>query len=637
MQTLRNVLVFFLLLSLYSCSQIKRNPPVVERGILDLTSWDLQTDGNVSLDGDWEFYNNRLLTSQDFKQAHPDPELLQVPGIWNELNKDREHPGYGYGTYRLRIKLNHPYRELGLKVFGAASSYKLWVGGEQIAENGLVSTNLAEMKPQSLPLTRNFHSDSTEVEIVVQVANNFHATGGLWDYLTIGTDEQIANTYDLVKFYDLFLIGVMFILFVYNMGIYLFRNSEKAALWFALTCLALMLRSLIAGERYLYVLLPHLDVQFGLRLEYLQLCVSGSLYALFLYHVFPEDFPKKMLRFITWVNSLNMLIVLVSPTLFYTSCLVYFQCFLILQCIYQFGIILPKTVIRKRQGSIPLLIGLAFLTLCVVNDILSSNMIIHSPYLISFGFFVTVLAQSFILASRFSKAFGTIEVLSIELTGANKNLEQKVMERTHQLSVEKQKSDTLLHNILPEEVAEELKQTGETIAKQYNHVTVLFTDFVGFTKISEQLSPKELVAEIHKNFTAFDTIIEKNGLEKIKTIGDAYLAVCGLPNESADHAQRVIRAAQEICAYMENSKFKVRVGINSGAVVAGIVGVKKFAYDIWGDTVNMASRMESGSEAGRINISGATYKLVKDEFTCEYRGKIIAKNKGEVDMYFVLA
>jgi adenylate cyclase len=183
----------------------------------------------------------------------------------------------------------------------------------------------------------------------------------------------------------------------------------------------------------------------------------------------------------------------------------------------------------------------------------------------------------------------------------------------------------------------ELKQTGEAIAKQYNHVTVLFTDFVNFTGISEQLSPTELVAEVHKNFTAFDAIIEKHGLEKIKTIGDAYLAVCGLPNETLDHAHRVVRAALDIQEYMSKNgnKFQIRVGINSGPVVAGIVGVKKYAYDIWGDTVNTASRMESCSEAGKINISGTTFDLVKNEFTCAYRGKIQAKNKGEVDMYFV--
>lgn len=208
----------------------------------------------------------------------------------------------------------------------------------------------------------------------------------------------------------------------------------------------------------------------------------------------------------------------------------------------------------------------------------------------------------------------------------------------NKVKIEKKRSEDLLLNILPEEVVEEIKLTGSAVAKQYNDVTVLFTDFVNFTGISQQLSPSELVAEIHKNFTAFDDIIEKNGLEKIKTIGDAYMAVCGLPNISNDHALRVVKAAIEIRDYVNKSNglFQIRIGINSGEVVAGIVGVKKFAYDIWGDTVNTASRMEANSESGKINISGSTYSLIKNEFNCEYRGKISTKGKGEVDMYFVV-
>ncbi len=202
---------------------------------------------------------------------------------------------------------------------------------------------------------------------------------------------------------------------------------------------------------------------------------------------------------------------------------------------------------------------------------------------------------------------------------------------------EKRKTEALLLNILPSEVANELKRTGASEAKQYNHVTVLFTDFVNFTGISEQMSPTELVKEINRNFTAFDAIIEKHGLEKIKTIGDAYLAVCGLPNETRNHAEKVINAALELQQYMDksNGKFQLRIGIHSGAVVAGIVGVKKFAYDIWGDTVNTASRMESSSSAGKINVSEATYQLTSDKFIFTSRGKIEAKHKGFIDMYFV--
>jgi class 3 adenylate cyclase len=215
-----------------------------------------------------------------------------------------------------------------------------------------------------------------------------------------------------------------------------------------------------------------------------------------------------------------------------------------------------------------------------------------------------------------------------------------VMEVTRQRNKakhEKLRSDKLLLNILPHEVAEELKQKGASRARQYANVTVLFTDFVNFSGISQQMDPAELVAEIHRCFTTFDLIIEKHGLEKIKTIGDAYLAVSGLPNERADHAQRAILAAKEIREHMSQVgvKFDVRIGMSSGPVVAGIVGVKKYAYDIWGDTVNTAARMEQHSESGKINISGSTYQLVQKDFVCAYRGKVLAKNKGELDMYFV--
>jgi adenylate cyclase len=209
------------------------------------------------------------------------------------------------------------------------------------------------------------------------------------------------------------------------------------------------------------------------------------------------------------------------------------------------------------------------------------------------------------------------------------------------IEAERQKSDGLLLNILPVEVAQELKDSGESNARYYEDVTVIFTDFVGFTKIAESLTPQQLVSELNTCFTAFDQIAGKYGIEKIKTIGDAYMAVAGLPTPREDHADVALLVAREFLTCIEGLKqqamypFEVRVGVHSGPVVAGIVGKQKFAYDVWGDTVNIASRMESSGVAGKINISGSTYKRLTSDTSCTYRGKIDAKNKGVMDMYLV--
>lgn len=215
------------------------------------------------------------------------------------------------------------------------------------------------------------------------------------------------------------------------------------------------------------------------------------------------------------------------------------------------------------------------------------------------------------------------------------------------LESEKFKSEGLLLNILPSQIATELKKTGTTQPRFFNNVSVLFTDFKDFTKKTETIPPHLLVQEIDYCFSCFDDIIKKHKVEKIKTIGDAYMCASGLPIEDDKHAQNILNAALEIRDFMLNyakerklageEYFEIRIGISSGPVVAGVVGKSKFAYDIWGDTVNVASRMESASEIGMINISGSTHQLIKSEFNCTYRGKFEAKNKGNIDMYFVNA
>ncbi|MEZ5042307.1 MAG: adenylate/guanylate cyclase domain-containing protein [Saprospiraceae bacterium] len=226
-----------------------------------------------------------------------------------------------------------------------------------------------------------------------------------------------------------------------------------------------------------------------------------------------------------------------------------------------------------------------------------------------------------------------------------KELEELVKIRTQELEKEKQKSEELLLNILPAGTADELKKFGSAKARRHEMVTVMFSDFKGFSRISELLEPEELVAKIDHCFRAFDRIIGKHGLEKIKTVGDAYLCVGGIASDNdKNDATNVINAALEIQEFMnENAKqkellgqtfFEARIGIHTGPLVAGIVGIKKFAYDIWGDTVNIASRMETNGETGQVNISAATYALVKEQFRCVYHGEF-KENKNAIGMYFV--
>lgn len=220
---------------------------------------------------------------------------------------------------------------------------------------------------------------------------------------------------------------------------------------------------------------------------------------------------------------------------------------------------------------------------------------------------------------------------------------KKMNDLKEKLAREKEKTEQLLLNILPRETADELIALGKAGAKGFKDVTVIFTDFVNFSKISHNLPPERVVEELDYYFQGFDEIVTKYGLEKIKTIGDAYMCAGGIPTPMPDHALKAVMAANEMLAFVNNAAkarpnsldFQVRIGIHTGPVVAGVVGKNKFAYDIWGDAVNLAARMEQNSEPDCINISGVTYDRIKSHFPCTARGMISTKNIGQIDMYFV--
>lgn len=230
---------------------------------------------------------------------------------------------------------------------------------------------------------------------------------------------------------------------------------------------------------------------------------------------------------------------------------------------------------------------------------------------------------------------------SIEMGLYKHQMNKKLKERTRELEEEKIKSNQLIHNILPAAIVRELRDTGFIKPREYSMITIMFTDFQGFTEISSRLHPNELVNELNDIFKRFDSIIDSHGLEKLKTMGDSYIVAGGLPKETGDHAVKVVSAALEMHKFLDErnisspNKWQMRSGVHSGHVVAGVVGKNKFTYDVWGNTVNIASTLEKTGRPGMVNISSVTHELIKEHFECEPYGNLTVVGNGNLNMYFV--
>ena len=231
----------------------------------------------------------------------------------------------------------------------------------------------------------------------------------------------------------------------------------------------------------------------------------------------------------------------------------------------------------------------------------------------------------------------------INLIGVGSLVFMMVFYFVGQKNMFQQKSEALLLNILPKEIAAILKNESRTIADHYDEASVLFADMVGFTPLSAQLPPVEMVELLNEVFSFFDSLLDKYDVEKIRTIGDSYMVASGLPRGRPDHAQALVQMALEMRNYIATHTFRngqcvsFRIGINSGSMIAGVIGRRKFVYDVWGDAVNIASRMESHGLGGAVQITRATYELIKDEFVCEPRGTVNVKGKGEMEVWLVMS
>lgn len=459
-------------------------------------------------------------------------------------------------------------------------------------------------------------------------------------------------------------IGIILFAFIYNFFIYLSVRESKYLYYILYIVGSVIFYLGLQGFAFKFLWPDAPVMNFYLPVI---ICITNVIITLFAMDFLAIKRAQKWQFYVGWGLIVSfLLIALVNITVSYAMAGGLAQMMSLVACIY-----FIVAAINSLRRGVPnakyfliawtLYLSFVFIYILTINNVIPSTF--FTTHCIFIGHMTEVGLLSFALADRINwlksenvkKQKEIIYQLEqnekIQLE-ANRVLEQKVVERTaevveqrNEAVKQRKRSDELLLNILPSETAEELKSTGKAKARHVTQATVLFTDMKNFTQLSEKLEPEELVDTINEFFTGFDRIIEKYGIEKIKTIGDAYMAAGGIPTPNSTHAPDVVMASLDILKFMNELKekkkaenkvyFEIRIGVHSGPVVAGIVGYKKFAYDIWGDTVNIASRMESSGEVGKVNISASTYHLVKDKFKCTYRGKLEAKHKGMIDMYFV--
>lgn len=684
------VLTFIVLsISLSSCSGHLSDKPKVERGQYTIISDQIEKR-NIDLDGNWEFYNQALLSPADFNNEENLPKMtcfLPLPSPWTKnISPELKMNGQGFGTYRIKVINPDKASELGLYVKNIVSSYRLYVNGVEQGSNGVPGTDKQNTIPESVPKLITFSSDTSAIEIILQVSNFHQSKGGPISSITIGKTENLVRKASVMQFFDILLLGSMLIMALFHIGMFFYFRKGHSPLLFGIFCLLISIRILITSEQFINVIFPGINWFILFRVEFLSFVLAPVFLLAFFRKLFPFGIHKNI------AVAYYVCGAILSLAALFLSSFILSRIFEFYQIIVAFlGIILlnglVKTIKKDFEGSMFFLIGGLIIFATLLNDILYNRGIIQSNAFFSVSLFLFIFFESFALWAKYARTYKLNEVLTNQLNRQKENLETIVSERTSELQLrneevnrqkndledlnkhlaqqaedlqaqsemletvnilleqEKKRSEKLLLNILPRRTANELKKSGKAKTKFFSDVSVMFTDFKDFSRISEILTPEELIRELDYCFAAFDTITLKYGIEKIKTMGDSYLGVSGLNNEAANHTLSITLAAMEIQSFMHkymNDKkavgelyFDNKIGIHTGDIISGVVGKTKFSFDIWGPTVNIASRMQSSCEPGKINISESTKKKIEPYFIFTSRGKITAKHQQELNMYYI--
>ncbi|MDC7239938.1 MAG: 7TM diverse intracellular signaling domain-containing protein, partial [Spirochaetales bacterium] len=395
--------------------------PVAREGVLDLREWDFETQGSVRLNGEWNFYWNRLLSTEE-ELSDFTPSFISVPGFWTKNKEHEAYPSRGYGTYHLKVLLPPEQNEMGLSLHDVETSYALFIDGRKRTGAGVVGRSEAESTPGYRSNTLCIGHGFSSLDIIIQVSNFQHRGGGLREVVKLGLSMDLQNQLKRNLAAELFLIGSIFIMALYHLSLFLFFNKNRTTLFFGLFCLILTIRTLVVGEMFAYELFPFLPWGVLHRIEYLTLFWSVPVFAMYIRAQFRDLYSRYVYHF-AWISSSLYSLVLLAPTSIYSRTVVSYEILALVIAAYTLYVIL-RAAHYRRFGAGIILAGFLVVFLLLVNDVLYANQIVYTGYYSSFGLFVFILSQAYLLASRTGHLNYLLERQNVRLERMNRELDK---------------------------------------------------------------------------------------------------------------------------------------------------------------------------------------------------------------------
>ncbi|MBT4522549.1 MAG: hypothetical protein HOC23_21340 [Halieaceae bacterium] len=432
--------VFLLCLSpfLASCqmADYQSRGPIAAEGFMDLSSWHFEDDGPVMLNGDWEFYWNQLLHPTDFRSqvTVSEKSYIAVPGEWNGVViNGGAAPAMGYATFRLRLKITTIEDKYAFRFQTLGTAFRVFVDGELASHAGVVGRSPEKSVPGYSPHTFNFQPKGETVEIVIQMSNFHHRSGGIWESIAFGHEQAIHRMSDASLSIELFLAGSFAVMGFYHLGLFLMRRKEASPLYFSLLCFLLILYTLTNGEMYIQDVIPSLSWSNMVRIDYAAAFLGIPLIGHFVFSLFPKFYRRALLNWNWAIGFCFVVAAGVTDVYTFSHLMPIYEVIALLFVCYILYVLL-RSAIHRQDGASSFILGFAVFFVALINDILKSVYLVPVPSLIPVGFFIFIFSQAFALSSRFSKSFIAVEKLSLTLDEANRNLEAKVYDRTVRLA-----------------------------------------------------------------------------------------------------------------------------------------------------------------------------------------------------------